>query len=872
MTKSQAESDFNGCNNDLNFKNCVNAEEPSDKNLHLPFNLLEQPEETPNEQTRSMRQRSNQTGLGSSQFGSILTYFLRCRFPSGGGLLAVFLVSALCPGSVAQPTISPTIMPTTDSPSQFPTMSSSPTTLPSVSMLPSVSVSPSISPTASPSASPTDSPMPSNAPTAAPSIAPSLSALPSGEPTSIPTNAPTISAMPSNMPTVVPSDRPTTTVGPSFSPSQSQMPSAIPTVSPVPSTLPTFSPSISMAPSSQPSSSPTMEPTYSEIIREVAFFRQTFEINTDEQFNETEQLLFQSTMENYTKFITKEEDIDLIAVRRLNTTCTIIEQDVGIVRRRWLSAVFSRRTQDLINQVQYKMEYISKHANVTGFGSKFQKQINDNLEQLTEDLVGKGLQIMLSNPVVLLKTTEAPTGAPSLVPSHPPTNIPSVPPSEIPTAVPSFRPTEVPSFFPSAGPTPIWPSDIPSYTPTYISEQPSGSGSGDGGTSSTVIVIPLVLIVCGVLIGLLFYYRRRKRRKEMEYQHSAANYPRAGMQEGSHWTGSGTQPTAASNAEVLHVTTDTDEMYMNKYPPPPMANQYDRQSPPGVGEHPQTGILSPTESLMSNQSLLSTGNSIGPDSVDEPDTRDHLADEFDQYKDQNLEKMRTGVEGNLHGFDGMMSHALTKALMEDDDSPNPRELLWGGTGGAMEIEASALGEVNDWLKRNDRATVDEKRSFMQDTLNKMVASVRHGVIGPDHASRAIHECGALLGLQLAEEIPADTLIITGMRKTVKKEDVRKAFAEFGEIEDAAVSAFERGFGLVRFKSPKSVQRAMDKFRTEEIVVQDVAVMVKVLKSETDKRPMSSFFPVPESELNRHSSAPISGNSSKGDKNGYAESE
>lgn len=35
-------------------------------------------------------------------------------------------------------------------------------------------------------------------------------------------------------------------------------------------------------------------------------------------------------------------------------------------------------------------------------------------------------------------------------------------------------------------------------------------------------------------------------------------------------------------------------------------------------------------------------------------------------------------------------------------------------------------------------------------------------------------------------------------------------------------------GLVRFKTPKSVDRAMRKFLIEEIVVQDVAVQVKVL--------------------------------------------
>jgi len=36
-------------------------------------------------------------------------------------------------------------------------------------------------------------------------------------------------------------------------------------------------------------------------------------------------------------------------------------------------------------------------------------------------------------------------------------------------------------------------------------------------------------------------------------------------------------------------------------------------------------------------------------------------------------------------------------------------------------------------------------------------------------------------------------------------------------------------GLVRFISPKSAKRAIDKFEKEEIVVQDVGVMVKILR-------------------------------------------
>lgn len=83
---------------------------------------------------------------------------------------------------------------------------------------------------------------------------------------------------------------------------------------------------------------------------------------------------------------------------------------------------------------------------------------------------------------------------------------------------------------------------------------------------------------------------------------------------------------------------------------------------------------------------------------------------------------------------------------------------------------------------------------MQEMLNKMVSSVRHGVLGPDDASRAIHECAALLKLQLASDLPVNTVIISGMRKTVTSANVIEAFREFGEIDDAAVASNQRGFG------------------------------------------------------------------------------
>lgn len=118
---------------------------------------------------------------------------------------------------------------------------------------------------------------------------------------------------------------------------------------------------------------------------------------------------------------------------------------------------------------------------------------------------------------------------------------------------------------------------------------------------------------------------------------------------------------------------------------------------------------------------------------------------------------------------------------------------------------------------------------MQETLNRMVASVRHGVLGPSDASRAIHECAALLGLQLAADIPVTTVVISGMRKKADAQDIVEAFSEFGNVSAAAVAPNERGYGILRFKDNAAVDRAMKKFRNDQVVVQDVGVQLKVIK-------------------------------------------
>jgi len=147
--------------------------------------------------------------------------------------------------------------------------------------------------------------------------------------------------------------------------------------------------------------------------------------------------------------------------------------------------------------------------------------------------------------------------------------------------------------------------------------------------------------------------------------------------------------------------------------------------------------------------------------------------------------------------------------------------------------SNALCETNDWLRKHDHSTIEERNLFFQGILNKMVITVRRGMISPSDGTRAIHCCATMLGLQLEKEQPNCVLLVHGMRKTndlsIGRSYLVDTFKSFGDIEGAAIAPNNRGFGFVRFVSPKSVYRALERFRISEIEVQDVSVMIKSLK-------------------------------------------
>merc|ERR1740139_1437961 len=271
----------------------------------------------------------------------------------------------------------------------------------------------------------------------------------------------------------------------------------------------------------------------------------------------------------------------------------------------------------------------------------------------------------------------------------------------------------------------------------------------------------------------------------------------------------------------------------------------------------------PSEGVHEPEELLSVGHSDHSDSNSEQDERNVLVDEFEEFQNPSLEKMRTQVEENVVNSGGMMSEAITREFLKEYDSEEEDDDLKKiFHGNAIEIEAGVLCETNDWLKRKQGASIEDRRDFMQKRLNEMVKSVVNNSIAPEEASRSIHGCAAMLDLQLAENIPETALIVTGMRKKVKTKDLTDAFKPYGDIQEAAVAPKERGFGVVRYRSQKSVNKALQKCKEEEIVVQDVAVMVRVLCSSSaaqDNYRLPSAYGGHQAVLNARSRQPVQEN-------------
>ncbi len=434
--------------------------------------------------------------------------------------------------------------------------------------------------------------------------------------------------------------------------------------------------------------------------------------------------------------------------------------------------VFTNEAGERINSVDFSCEYSSQHVNITEFPDQFLAEVNGNLNRLLADMRGAGIPLddrVTGARPARLRTILSPAPTASLMPSEMPSPAPSI----------SSAPTEVPSMMPSQAPTAM------TLRPTVSRTEPPDSGDG-GGLSGGAIGGIITGVGVAFAIGIVVLYLRHSKKEEE---------PRRTTQ------GPGRNLGQESAGDDL-----TDD---------------------------NTGVaLSPAESMKSNKSLLSDGKDDDNVSVHEPDDTHLLQDVFEEYKDQNVENFRREVEGKVANAEGIVSAAVTNAII-DQTHVEISELLWGCTENpsGADIEASALCEVTEWLKRNGTADSERRRAFLQDILNKTVTSVRYGVLRATDASRTVHESAAILGLPLARDLPGNTVIISGMRKTTSAGDMQKALQEFGDVECSAVASGRRGFGLLRYTRAGSAMRAFNRYKSGEIVILDVSIQMKVLKGD-----------------------------------------
>ena len=485
---------------------------------------------------------------------------------------------------------------------------------------------------------------------------------------------------------------------------------------PVPSAAPTmaasFSPSLSQG------------PTSSEPVKMTNSFSQKFsrssKDNTEAKLTVDEVAIFEQIIVDFTpeygpdsQFVTTECAIS-------NQQVSVRRRNLGTVRNLWQELI-SRFVQvtgvDPLAAVDLTLTYAitweSTRADLSGYDRKFQAFMNDNngADVLLEKLNDNDIDVDGVNDVSIIIATELPTASPTL--SAKPTRIPS----EIPSPIPSVKPSI---------------STMPSSVPSL------GDTEGDGSSNTSAVITGAVVVGSAILVaGLCFLWWKKRKRGHDKQDRRGGSQSSQGLAREVIIEG-----TPASNKIITASSHSTVGAIKQIVAPSSQAessdvdcsvrcdsNNEDRFSNNGsTAETPsptkQSEFVSlenndysneltyiqevPNDSLLSQGSFLSSGfmpSDYGASHLDRPGD----VDEFEMYQNVDLELMRTSVGEKLLESDDMMSEALTKALMDDEEIQKLADSLhFGNHEGSMEIESSVLCDTYDWLKRNDRSGYDSR--------------------------------------------------------------------------------------------------------------------------------------------------------------------
>jgi len=440
-----------------------------------------------------------------------------------------------------------------------------------------------------------------------------------------------------------------------------------------------------------------------------------------------------------------------------------------------------------------------------------------------------------------------------------PSNTPSITPS------PSLQPSRTSSSMPS-----LMPSKMASVSPTSISAAPSTSGGSD---DNTLIIIIAVLVIIGLVAASAALYVWKQRYSSSRKRSNNDNFAGISMHADqaifvtnnapdldpsvadssipsvdnpSNFGGSSSSPVRMAAAVAIDNgnTCDNelgpieDVTYENEecpqLPAPAMLMDPHDQN----DEESNLAVVPFSLAIDGNNDMIMVENH--DENNDEMDSFDHMENLFSH---PGLEQMREEINW-FPESEEVVSKALTNAYMDDEHVH--REVMERYQSlKPMEIEASVLCDAYEWLKKqnavkshtgedqqqqNIEDILEGKRFYIQEIVDQMVLAVRYDLIRPEHASMTIHGCAILFHFVLEKDPPETTILVTGMPKTVNTSTLTKAFAEFGEIEGAACASNSRGFGVVRYLRKHSVKNVLNLYHGDEVVVQNVAVTIRQLKT------------------------------------------
>mmetsp|Transcript_7131 Transcript_7131/g.9259 ORF Transcript_7131/g.9259 Transcript_7131/m.9259 type:complete len:728 (-) Transcript_7131:122-2305(-) len=209
-------------------------------------------------------------------------------------------------------------------------------------------------------------------------------------------------------------------------------------------------------------------------------------------------------------------------------------------------------------------------------------------------------------------------------------------------------------------------------------------------------------------------------------------------------------------------------------------------------------------------------------------------EEAEDATEDSMEVVRNAVEGAVPGTEMMLSRAIINAFTDDKELKRilPTESTKErAKEDSLVYEADCIFATFQWLRQNSTNTththdsMDRKYLMLQTQINRMVAVVRHSLLSPYDASKAIHSVAAILGMELAVPVTRNTIVLFGLRRDVKRSHVLQAMKIYGTVDNVAVASGDKGFALCRFRGTNSAKRAIGASMRDEIVIQHVSPQV-----------------------------------------------